>query len=326
MVMFGLKNLKNKIKITENSVECPVKSCNVIVPRQRESFKRQEEFKCPIHNIYISPSTFEYDNELDNLLWVDAADKDLLFTKIGSVKRESRIARDNSEDAVTWNVFRFLEKTKLLSEFLTKLTKHQVENPEVIYWSYYQSGNLEPAVWAPLKEAREEFETNPKKGSEPDIIVKSKNALFFIECKLTADNNTVLMSTNQDVRQKYTSGGSQWYSQVFSSDFDTVAIEEKKYELLRFWLIGTWIVKNLNMNFCLINLVPSDKEINIEEIFKRHIRENSRRRFLRTTWESVYQFILKSQFGSKEKDKMIEYFQNKTVGYKNKELQKAFSI
>ena len=62
-------------------------------------------FKCPKHNIYISPTTFEYQSELDNLLWKDEADLDLLDRTKG-VKRESRIARDRSEDAVTWNVFR----------------------------------------------------------------------------------------------------------------------------------------------------------------------------------------------------------------------------
>ena len=76
--MLGIKELKESIKVTETTVECPVKGCSEKVERQREVFKREERFKCRKHNIYISPSTFEYQSELDNLLWKDKADLDLL--------------------------------------------------------------------------------------------------------------------------------------------------------------------------------------------------------------------------------------------------------
>jgi len=66
--MYGKKTLKNKTEIKEETVECPVKNCKKKVPRQRE------KFKCPIHNIYISSTTFEYENEFDNLLWKTAED------------------------------------------------------------------------------------------------------------------------------------------------------------------------------------------------------------------------------------------------------------
>src|SRR5665647_908786 len=121
--MYGLSDLKNAITVNEATVECPVKGCNHFVPRQRKIFKRLEEFKCPEHGIFVSPSTFEYQNKVENLLWKDATDQDLLFNGVFSVKRETeRIARDNSEDAVTWNVFRYLEKQKLLCGFLSSLT------------------------------------------------------------------------------------------------------------------------------------------------------------------------------------------------------------
>ena len=113
--MFGIKELKRSIKITKTTVECPVKGCSEKIERQRGVFKREERFKCPKHNIYVSPSTFEYQSELDNLLWKDKADLDL-FERIKRVKRESRIARDRSEDAITWNVFRFLEKFEFKGE------------------------------------------------------------------------------------------------------------------------------------------------------------------------------------------------------------------
>jgi hypothetical protein len=102
-------------------------------------FRCSEEFKCPEHRIYISPSTFEYEDRFDNILWKETTDRDLL-ERIFRVKRETaRIGRDNSEDAVTWNVFRFMENENMLQGFLTELASKEAENPEVIYWSYSQS-------------------------------------------------------------------------------------------------------------------------------------------------------------------------------------------
>jgi len=86
--MFGIKELKEKIEITKTTVECPVKCCKEKVERQRKFFRKEDRFRCPKHNIFISPSTFEYAAELDNLLWKERSDIEL-FKKIKKVKRES---------------------------------------------------------------------------------------------------------------------------------------------------------------------------------------------------------------------------------------------
>lgn len=319
--MLGVKELKGSIKITETTAECPVKGCSEKVERQRKVFKRKERFKCPKHNIYISPSTFEYQSELDSLLWKDKADLNL-FKRIKRAKRESRIARDNSEDAVTWNVFRFLERNNLVDETLSSIVGVTLKSSQVIYWSYSQRENFS---WSELNEARTEFGEEIKRSSEPDIIIKTNNALLFIEAKLTAGNKTVPSDTSNSKR--YEIGGDNWFLKVFKSDYKTVGIVEKKYELLRFWLLGTWMAKQQNLNFYLVNLVLSERDKNMEAIFKRHICENQRMKFVRITWEDIYQQILNSGLPGRDKDKMIEYFRNKTIGYdSNGELQKAFLI
>lgn len=76
------------------------------VVKQTNHFRTKPEFKCPDHGIFISPSTSEYDCECRNVLWKD--DHNLL-TDVKKVKRESRMARERSEDALSWNVFRYLE-------------------------------------------------------------------------------------------------------------------------------------------------------------------------------------------------------------------------
>ncbi|MGD0072467.1 MAG: hypothetical protein ABSB71_13020 [Candidatus Bathyarchaeia archaeon] len=319
--MFGANELKSAIKVTENFVECPVRNCKTIVPRQRRRFQRSDKFLCPEHAIYISPSTFEYKKQTENLLWNEEADLNLL-KRIALVKRESRIARDNSEDAVTWNVFRFLEKENFLSRYLSMLSKSEIRNPEIVYWSYSQS---EKNAWSKLVQARKEFELVPEKGSEPDIIIKSDKALFVIEAKLKASNKTVPSSKDPLVKEKYVTGGCGWYQDVFKSDFETVAISDRKYELLRFWLLGSWMAQNQRLRFILVNLVPAEREKDIETQFKKHIKEDTNRAFLRSTWEDIYRLIQETD--NRKKHLMLDYFRNKTVGYDREgNLQRAFSV
>jgi len=320
--MYGTSDLKSTIKVTEISVECPVNECKIIVPRQRGIFQCSKEFFCPKHSIYISPSTFEYKNYVENLLWKDEIDLELL-RGITLVKRESRMARDNSEDALTWNVFRFLEKENLLSNYLSRFSKIEEKTPEVMYWSYSQT---EKTAWSKLVQARQEFERNPAKGSEPDIIVKTDKTLFIIEAKLNATNNTIPTSKDPAVKEKYVKGGLGWYQNIFSSNFETIAVGNRKYELLRFWLLGFWMARQLGLNFVLINLVPAEKEKYIEEQFKKHILEDGSKTFLRDTWEGIYRFIQEAAVPNTQKKLILDYFQNKTSGYDyHRKLQRAFN-
>lgn len=93
---YGKQELKAVRVNVEGRVSCPVTGWAHSVPRQQRHFRRASEFRCPDHGIYISPSTFEYDDPLNNLLWRDADDVRLLETLKG-VKRESRMARERSE-------------------------------------------------------------------------------------------------------------------------------------------------------------------------------------------------------------------------------------
>jgi len=88
--MFGVEELKDRIEITERTVECPVKGCNEEVVRKYkpDTHKYTDEFKCQTHSIFISPSTFKYQNELDNLLWKEPSDLELLKRiKAPTIKR-----------------------------------------------------------------------------------------------------------------------------------------------------------------------------------------------------------------------------------------------
>jgi len=300
--MFGMKELKNKIIVTEQKVECPVKGCSHFVERQQKYFRAEAEFRCPSHNIYISPSTFEYEHYLDNILWKHKSDIELL-KRIETVKRESRIARDNSEDAVTWNVFRFLEKNGLISSYISSITESFSENAEVMYWSY---SSFEKSSWSQLNKSRIEFGEVLNRSSEPDVIIKTNKELVFIEAKVTATNET--KPSDEKNRKKYLTGGQEWFTRVFRTDYDMVAIFSRKYELMRFWLLGTWLAKQLDLDFYLVNIVLTDRETDIEKKIKMHIVENERNRFIRSTWEDIYTLIKNNLISNTERDIVLHYF------------------
>jgi hypothetical protein len=326
--MYGLKELKTKIKTEDNSVECPVKGCLIKVERQIKSFKKDNKYKCPVHNIYISPSTFEYENEKDNLLWKDSIDTHI-YNEILKVKRESRIARDNSEDALTWNVFRFLEKHNLLAEFLSNVSNKEIKEVELMLWSFstneFQkfSHTNKYNGWTLLNKARLEFGETISRGSEPDIIVLTDKVLYFIEAKLTSSNRT--SPSNLINRKSYESGGNNLFQQIFKSNYETVAIKEKKYELMRFWLLGSWMANQLGLDFEFYGLVMNSRDKQLENEFGNHIIETNERKFLRMTWEQINNFIQNTP-NSKEKQIINNYFINKTIGYNSNELVKAFNI
>ncbi len=319
--MYDVQALKGQIEITETTVECPVIGCNQKIERQRKRFKREDRFMCPNHDIYISPSTFGYKNETDNMLWID--DNDMaLFNQIKKFKRESRISQDNSEDAVSWNVFRYIERNNLTTAFLQDVLGIDETSPEIIYWSYSRSDG---GVWNPLRKGREQFELRPAKGSEPDLFILGDKSMVIIEAKFGASNRTE--PSNPKVKYKYVSGGQNWWNEVIHSDFKTLAVQDKRYELARFWLIGSWMAKQYGLDFYLINLTLSNQENVIEQSFKEHIIEDGTRKFKRITWEDIYLFIKDQPADEKEKEIILNYYQNKSQGYDAKgNLQKAFLI
>lgn len=318
--MFDARHLKSILDVGSDLVNCPVNGCPVKVERQRIAFKRDARFYCPEHRIYISSSTFEYEVETENLLWKDASDLALLAA-IKSCKRESRMARENSEDALTWNVFRYLERSNLLSPLLTSITGRVFHFVDLIYWSYSLGC---AGAWPVLDQARLEFGETVSRGSEPDLICVTNDALFFIEAKFTTSNKTKPGDTRNV--KKYLTGGNRWYEQVFASEYETVAVQAQKYELLRFWLLGSWMAAQTDRTFYLLNVVRDDQEKDIKQIFSPHIRTTSDRSFLRLSWEEIYRFVARNGLETHQKTTLMQYFTYKTMGYNRQgELQRAFA-
>jgi hypothetical protein len=319
--MFGINELKPTIRITDNTVECPVGGCTVELPRQRNVFRCDPSFYCASHQIYISPSTFEYQTELDNLLW-HGSDDTALLSAIRSSKRECRMARDNSEDAVTWNVFRYLERSALLGGLLSSWIGCPITNPQVIYWSHCIS---EVGTWSALKRARVEFGEGEYHGSEPDLIIVAPEAIIWIEAKVNAPNR---VPGKAKTRTGYLAGGAGWFEQVFQSDYDEVALANAFYELMRFWLLGSWLSVRMDRPFFLISLVLERNDIDLVKQFAKHIKATHARQHLRQSWESIYEYVNAGErVGIDRRAALLRYFSNKSLGYDGSgRLRPAFDV
>lgn len=321
--MLGLRDLKEE-RITDGQrVACPLRDCTRSVPRrQREQPLRQDQFACQDHAIYISPSTFEYVRYQDNLLWTNPEDTRLLEGLL-KVKRESRLAREKSEDAVTWNVLRALENVGPLESWVAHTTGRTPGRLQLAYWS------CDPVTLRDhkaLADARGAFNEQAHRGSEPDVIAFGPSALIFIEAKLMSRNQT-RPSEPQAAEQRYTQGAGEWYPSVVKSDFREVAIDHQFYELLRLWLLGTWAANRTDVPFYLINLTADQRERDIEMRFGRHIKESPERSFRRATWEGVLKHLQSSAPTHVVTGRLEDYMRQKTTGYDSAgRIQRAFSM
>jgi hypothetical protein len=126
-----------------------------------------------------------YDDWRDNII-VDAdappvvwkAKRDTFGTHT-SVPGQSRLASENSEDALSWNLFRTLEKAGRLDVVSRALGLEDAF--QALYW-YRPWDSTEPL--SEISEALNQVE--PRKGyqTETDIVLKGRRYLVMVESKL----------------------------------------------------------------------------------------------------------------------------------------------
>jgi hypothetical protein len=83
----------------------------------------------------------------------------------------------------------------------------------------------------------------------------------------------------------------------------------------------------MKLDFYLLNVVLTEREVDIEKQISPHIRTGTNRQFKRVAWEEIHKFIAEYAPEEHNKSVMLEYFRNKTIGYnRSGELQKAFMV
>ena len=143
---------------------CPVDGCTANL--ERTDIQRDKMDYCPVHHIRIHAKsrTFVYyggpDATLRNILFERQYFKKHIIGNTAKAETH-RIGHENSEDALTWNVFSRLARGGLLRKLLSKLSSLDVMcEPELYLWGL--KINLDdlssPSLFPPLVSARGVFE------------------------------------------------------------------------------------------------------------------------------------------------------------------------
>ena len=251
----------------------------------------------------VTKTTFIYQNESDNRIWPD---DEYLVEAICKYKRESRMGNDNSEDALTWNVFRGMEKSGLLKKYLSDVVKMELTGVRLIYWSYDQD---EEGLSSLLRDGREGIGEDKDKGTEPDLLVVSDQAIISIEAKLYASNN-VPKGNERGALNKYKRYNEKEHLLSKDVTVEKVCIDYKKYELMRNWFLGSEMAGD--KKFFLLNLVLDRNEKIIEDICHELFADpNGNMTFKRITWEEIYRFVLQYKDDYQEAKTIVDYMKNK---------------
>ncbi len=328
---YGTAELRPVRCVSDATVRCHVAGCSVDVPRQRRHFRLSEEYLCPVHDIYLSPSTFQYRDRERNLLWCDTEDRRCLHT-MESVKRTmERLGRERDEDALTWNVIRAFElggRLRALAGLLTGDADNLPHGePRVIYWA---TDLVERRRWHIVEQAQCEFEEVPDRGTEPDVALYWPGQhLIFVEAKLCASSQTTPSAKPKEKDHRPRAYGEHpHFARVFTGSYHEIAVESKLYQLLRLWLLGSWLAKREGIRFHLVNLVRWQAEKDVENRFgSRYCRQAPERSFRRATWENIWDELPATGLSDQTVFSLGSYLANKSCGYGTEDgrLQRAFT-
>lgn len=278
---------------------CPVRECDTPPLREGEG---SAEF-CKDHGLYLHSKTFRYDRPTRNILF----DKDYFnkYVLRNPLKAEShRFDHENSEDAVTWNVFSCLARNRCLAGLLSDLSGRRIDGePELYLWGLRidLDSAAAPEQFTTLDSARQIFERGIRRmHTEPDIMLHAPGqALMLIEAKFISKNTLAEGSPNNDeegekprsaqgILRRYSAG------KLPASTLEVPPTTSPFYsQLYRNLVFAIWMANNLGVDWRLVNLVSRQQA---------HLRNDpdptpfmhsvlpaaSRQRFRRYTWEELY--------------------------------------
>ena len=322
---------------------CPVIGCN-------EKTESGGKFTiCRRHGLEIHKSTFVYYNgnsrddkkkaRLRNLLLFGGEDFVTKHILDNGHKAESyRLGYENSEDALTWNIFGGLLYYERLHQVYNQLTgaNSSSNQLELFLWGLKIDFSAQQTeTWAPLMKVRKHLEKDIKRFfTEPDIMILGPEHLVCIEAKFTSGNTLVLKgkpdresekpTSREGLIERYIRRNKMWNPPVITPE----ELGEKIHSQLLRMLVFTstmaqlekrkWIVANL------ISTTQWDKKNNKSRGYDfddptPSIPASVRNNFKFISWEyDIYENILKHDSALVE---LSAYMKNKTAN-----LKKAFKL
>jgi len=281
---------------------------------------------CPEHGIYChSSGTYSYQDVRRNII----ASPELFAERVvghPSKYESGRLGSENSEDALSWNVFRSLQEAGALARAAKLLTGEDLKGePDLYLWGIRVSDDsLEP--WPLLLQARERFESNLpviRPQTEPDIALYLPGAvLVLIEAKFTSPNGYYTDGPRRNEQSLTKTELLDIYQdpQLGALDLDRARKAERVfYQLWRNMVFAEWMAKQDGgqTRAHMVSLTRAGKEMDSCQHFRQMLQPDFRDWFHHESWESIRDECVR---GHPQLRKLLRFLEDKTAS-----LRPAFS-
>jgi hypothetical protein len=195
--------------------------------------------------------------------------------------KRARFGSSESEDAVTWAVFRFLRQAGQLTRLaaLCGLAAEADEAPSLLLWGSPISGPMATGVAAHLGKVCDALGESHNSRSEPDAMIAWPNLLIVIEAK-TGSPNEILKGDARDKIDRYTGR-----PDLFSASAVRVR-ELGYYELVRNWRIAADLADACDIPVSVVvNLGPP--RLRADVLALRQVLGGSRHRLEHLQWADL---------------------------------------
>jgi hypothetical protein len=256
---------------------CPVRGCVEASP-------------CPTHHLAVRSTrggyTYVYDAPYRNLLWTDAEDQERLSAILRG-KRECRMGHEHSEDAITWNVFRFFERHGCLAPAFRTIFPCPDDEPLTVFWTTHDG-----FLWEPYRRCSDQIPERVLARSESDLIfLWERKLIVVVEAKFRSPNRSDPAKRDDELRKSrpYIEHASRYLNRADAEE----AVGDGWYEMLRNWALGTTLRETLRCEkFVLVNLVRKRHESDHGENSQREFAEracllSSNSQFAVAHWEDL---------------------------------------
>lgn len=297
---YGIHDLNPNVAVHPDDhdvVRCYVRGCRHFVRRPTRHGPGEV---CPQHGIRCHHSrygsTYSYADVRRNII----ASPVLFANRIVGhpFKYEShRLGAENSEDALSWNVFRSLQEAGCLARVAKLMIgEDHAEEPRLYMWGIrVDDDSFEP--WDLLIAARERFESNlpvERPLTEPDIAIHLPGKyLVLIEAKFTSPNPYYMPGHRKDLQSLTLDELLKiyWDSSVEMLDYEEACSAPLiHYQLWRNAVFAEWMAtrESVSTRHFLVNLVRRSHEARSIRMFANLLTSAFQDRCRRVDWESLF--------------------------------------
>lgn len=174
------------------------------------------------------------------------------------------IASENSEDALSWNLFRSLQSTGKLG-LVTETLNLGIDIETLYFWQHrldQWSEQIDPEIQGVLDEMEPWGKGGRRQQTETDIILRGKHHIIMVESKL-GKPETIIKAwgrsgpTNRPTPPDYLEFMTKLGVKLFKDSFDFDQDGRRFYQLFRNYLLGAALSQKWNTEFSLLTIVNS---------------------------------------------------------------------